>query len=183
VTALAGNGEQGDADGVGAAASLYFPCELAVAPNGDIFATDEHNSIIRKITQTGIVTTLAGRAGTVGVDDGMGPEASFRHPQGIAVDRQGMIYVADTDNHMIRRITPLGRVTTLAGLATVRGHRDGKGKEALLDAPASMAVDSRGVLYVTNGQNNLIRKISPAGVVSTLDVHKWIPKVDIDSLL
>ena len=183
VTALAGDGAQGDADGVGAAASLYFPCELAVAPNGDIFATDEHNSIIRKVTQTGIVTTLAGRAGAVGVDDGMGEEARFQHPRGIAVDRNGMIYVADTGNQVIRRITPLGRVTTLAGLATVRGHTDGKGLKAQLDAPASIAVDSHGVLYVTNGQDNLIRKISPDGEVSTLNVQKWIPPVDIDSLL
>jgi hypothetical protein len=84
---------------------------------------------------------------------------------------------------VIRRITPLGRVTTLAGLATVRGHTDGKGLKALLDAPASMAVDSHGVLYVTNGMDNLVRKISPDGEVSTLNVQKWIPPVDIDSLL
>lgn len=183
VTVLAGNGEQGDSDGVGTAASLYFPCELAVAPNGDIFATDEHNSIIRKITQAGIVTTLAGRAGNMGADDGMGAQATFRHPHGIAVDRQGMIYVADTDNYLIRRITPLGRVTTLAHLAAMRGHNDGKGTDAGRDTPASIAVDSHGVLYVTSGWDSLIRKISATGVVSTLDVRKWIPPVDIDSLL
>jgi hypothetical protein len=183
VTALAGDGAQGDVDGVGAAASLYFPCELAVAPNGDVFATDEHNSIIRKVTQTGTVTTLAGRAGAVGLDDGMGEAARFQHPQGIAIDRQGVIFVADTGNHVIRRITPLGQVTTLAGLATVRGHTDGKGLKALLDSPASIAVDSHGVLYVTNGHDNLVRRISPDGEVSTLNVQKWIPPVDIDSLL
>ena len=183
VTVLAGNAEQGHHDGIGAAASLYFPSPIAVAPNGDVFIADRYNSIIRKVTPDGIVTTLAGVAGQVGFTDGMGVEAKFNHPEGISVDSQGTIYVADTDNHMIRRISPLGRVTVLAGAVAVPGSTDGKGTDALFDRPTSIAVDSRGTVYVTSGRDNIIRKISPDGKVSSWNVQKWIRPVDIDSLL
>jgi DNA-binding beta-propeller fold protein YncE len=158
---------------------------MAVAPDGDVFITDRYNSIIRKVTPDGVVTTLAGLAGEVGAADGIGAEARFNHPESIAVDRQGRIYVADTGNHTIRCISPIGRVTTLAGSAAVRGNTDGKGSQALFDLPASIAVDSRGTVYVASDQDtdNIIRKISPEREVSSWSVQKWIRPVDIDSLL
>lgn len=185
VTAIAGNGNQGHDDGVGAAASFFFPAQMAVAPSGDVFVVDQQDSIIRKVTPGGVVTTLAGLAGQVGVEDGQGAAARFNHPRGIAVDRQGIIYVADTDNHVIRRISPLGEVTTFAGAAAVSGTTDGNGTGALLDHPASIAVDSHGTLYVICAWNkdNIIRTISAQGRVSSWNVQKWIRPLDIDTLL
>jgi sugar lactone lactonase YvrE len=183
VTVLAGNAEQGHQDGVGAAASLDFPSPIAVAPNGDVFIADRYNSIIRKVTPDGIVTTLAGVAGQAGFADGMGADAKFSHPEGISVDGQGTIYVADTDNDAVRRISPIGRVTLLAGAVAVPGSTDGKGTDALFDRPTSIAVDSRGTVYVSSGRDNIIRKIYPDGKVSSWNVQKWIRPVDIDSLL
>ncbi len=115
-------------------------------------------------------STLAGSpAQAAGHADGSGSSALFYYPAGVAVDSAGNVYVADTDNHAIRKITPAGVVSTLAGSATgAHGYLDGSGSSALFDYPTGVAVDSSGNIYVADRSNNVIRKITPAGVVSTL---------------
>lgn len=111
------------------------------------------------------VYTLAG-SGAAGSSDGSGAAASFNAPKGIAVDSQGVIYVADTGNHKIRKVTPLGAVTTLAGSGT-QGSANGTGTAATFDTPVGIVVDASGNVYVSEWGNDAIRRISGAGVVST----------------
>ena len=114
----------------------------------------------------GVVTTLAG-TGSIGSTNGTGTAASFNLPYGIAVDASGTVYVADTHNNLIRKITAAGVVTTLAGTGS-SGSTDGTGTAASFDEPVGVAVDSSGTVYVADAGNHLIRKITAAGVVTTL---------------
>jgi secreted PhoX family phosphatase len=125
------------------------------------------NHLIRKITSGGVVTTLAGQAGVTGSTDGTGTAASFYYPTGVAVDTSGNIYVADNDNNLIRKITSGGVVTTLAGQAGVTGSTNGTGNAASFHSPQGIAVDTSGNVYVADAGNNLIRKITSGGVVTT----------------
>ena len=168
VTTLAGTGVVGHADGVGTAASFNYPYGVATDSAGNVYVTDTSNSIIRKITPTGLVTTLAGVAQVIGHADGTGTAASFAYPTGIATDSTGNIYVADASNHTIRKITPAGVVTTVAGVAGVPGHADGVGTAASFNYPGGVATDSMGNIYVADTSNHTIRKITPARVVTTL---------------
>jgi sugar lactone lactonase YvrE len=161
-------GRFGPADGVGAAASFHNPEGLAVDAAGTVYVADTNNNTIRKITAAGVVTTLAGTARSTGSADGTGAAARFYHPTGVAVDAAGTVYVADNLNHTIRKITPAGMVSTLAGAAGEKGSADGVGAAARFYRPASVAVDEVGTLYVSDSNNHTIRKITPAGVVSTL---------------
>ena len=109
----------------------------------------------------GTVTTSAG--GVQGSADGTGADARFSYPEGVAVDGDGNLYVTDTSNHTIRKITPAGVVTTLAGTATEKGFVDGIGRAAVFNSPEGVAVDGDGNLYVTDTSNRAIRKVTPAG--------------------
>src|SRR2546427_465488 len=120
------------------------------------------------ITHAGVVTTLAGLAGITGSADGTGSAARFFYSRGVATDSSGNVYVADISNHTIRKITPAGVVTTLAGLAGTYGSDDGTGSAAQFNGPSGVATDSSGNVYVADSSNNTIRKITPAGVVTTL---------------
>jgi hypothetical protein len=135
---------------------------------GDLYVADEFNSTIRKITPAGAVTTLAGSAGTPGSVDGIGAAAWFYYPQGVAVDGAGNVYVADTTNCTIRKITPSGQVTTLAGTAGQYGSADGTGTAARFNFPLSVAADGAGNVYVADTTNQTIREVTPGGVVTTL---------------
>jgi sugar lactone lactonase YvrE len=168
VTTFAGTaGVIGTANGTGAAASFTSPSGVAVDFNGNLYVT-QGNSTIRKISSTGVVTTLAGTAGVTGSTDGVGTAALFNNPLGIAVDTNSNVYVADTGNKVIRKISGSGTVTTVAGTAGVNGSADGSGAAALFASPNGIAVDTSGNLYVSDYGNSNIRKITSAGVVTTI---------------
>jgi sugar lactone lactonase YvrE len=169
VTTLAGRpGVFGSADGTGAAAQFNLPEGVAVGADGNIYVADTQNFSIRKITADGVVTTLAGSSGLAGSADGTGAAAQFANPTSVAVDGDGNVYVADADNDTIRKITPAGVVTTLAGSAGQIGDDDGTGAAARFNSPEGVAVDGAGNVYVADGFNGTIRKITPAGVVTTI---------------
>ena len=167
-TTLAGKASIGSADGPREAARFSSPFDVTVDNAGNLYVADTDNHTVRKITPDGMVTTLAGLAGVSGSTDGVGSAARFYHPEGITVDIFGNVYVADTDNQTIRKITPGGLVTTLAGVAGSNGNMDGIGRAASFNWPSGVAVDGTGNVYVTEIFNYDVRKITPAGVVTTL---------------
>ena len=169
VTTLAGTANNpGTADGTGVAATFADPWGIAVDSSGNVYVADASSYLIRKITSAGVVTTLAGQAWLNGFDDGAGTSATFDGPAGLAVDGTGNVYVADTNNHLIRKITSGGVVTTFAGQAGVPGADDATGTAATFDKPSDVAIDASGNLYVADTGNHLIRKITPGGVVTTV---------------
>ncbi len=169
VSTLAGlAGSIGSTDGTGSAARFAYPAAVAVDSAGNVYVADVSNQTIRKITPAGVVSTLAGLAGSQGSADGLGSSARFNQPFGVAVDNAGNVYVADRDNHTIRKITPAGMVTTLVGLAGSFGSADGTGSAARLYYPIGVAVDAAANVYVGDTYNSTIRKVTPAGAVSTL---------------
>jgi len=155
---------KGDEDGRLTDAEFNSPLSLTTDIAGNLYVSDTGNNSIRKITVEGEVITLAG--GKKGFKDGAGDEARFSDPIGIAVDANGNVYVADRGNHSIRKITPEGVVSTLAGNGE-KGFMDGSTTEAQFNRPTGVAVDMDGTVYVADQKNNLIRKITPEGVVST----------------
>jgi len=169
VSTLAGQAfVQGSADGAGSTARFYYPQSVAVDASGNVYVADTWNETIRKITPAGVVSTLAGAPGASGSADGTGSAARFYFPSGVAVDGAGNVYVADNLNHTIRKITPAGVVSTLAGSPGVIGSTDATGSAARFYEPAGIAVDGAGNVYVTDSGNYTIRKITPAGEVTTL---------------
>lgn len=162
---LAG-GAEAFADGVGAAASFHTPSGLAIDREGNLLVADTGNNAIRKITPAGLVSTLAGGA-QAGFADGPGAQALFNGPVGVAVDLKGNVYVADSYNDRIRMIAPDGMVSTLAGGAAP-GFADGPGALASFDTPTALAIDLQGNLFIADSGNGAVRKLDPAGVVSTL---------------
>ena len=147
------------------AAEFNYPTGVAVDSTGNVYVADFTNNVIRKIT-SGIVSTLAG-SGAFGDADGTGTAASFNYPISVAVDSSGNVYVADTNNNKIRKITPAGVVSTLAGSGAA-GYTDGISNTASFNSPIGVAVDSHGNVYVADTGNHKIREITTAGVVFTL---------------
>jgi sugar lactone lactonase YvrE len=166
-------GGGGNVDGIGSTARFANPTGLAVDQAGNVYVADTANHTIRKVTPTGVVTTVAGSAGQSGSLDGVADDARFNWPCAVAVDDSGNLYVADGQNYTIRKISPGGLVTTLAGSAGQRGSNDGAGAAARFAlsfglGPSGVAVDRLGDIFVADTENHTIRKITPAGVVSTL---------------
>ena len=170
VTTLAGPDEGGPGwkDGVTNVARIGNPTAVAQDAAGNIFVADSLNNTIRKITPAGVVSTVAGSTGFSGTNDGVGMDARFKSPNGIAVDGNGNLFVADSGNHTIRKITPDGSVSTYAGAPGVSGAADGPANAARFFSPFGIMVDHSNTVYVADTFNNTIRVISPAGVVSTL---------------
>jgi streptogramin lyase len=167
VSTLAGSpGQFGDADGDGSAARFRYPIATAADASGNVYVADSSNNLIRKITPGGVVSTLAGLAGIAGYSDGNRNEAQFNNPTGVAVDKNGNVFVADSVNKVIRKITKDREVTTFAGSGGGAGTNDGDTKSARFAFPSDVALDREGSLYVTD--NSTIRKIDTHGMVSTL---------------
>ena len=167
VSTVAGSGAAGAADNSNALnASFSLPRGLAVDGSGNTYVADQYNNTIRKITAGGVVSTLAG-SGTRGHADGIGAEASFSDPTSVALDAVGNLYVADYSNNAIRRITPDGIVTTLAGSPTA-SFADGTGTAASFRGPFAVTIDNDAAVLVADSGNNRIRRVTQAGVVTTV---------------
>jgi sugar lactone lactonase YvrE len=164
VETVAGS-EEGFADGAANEAKFNTPSAIAIDKDGNLFIADTANNRIRKIDAKAQVTTVAG-TGAAGFADGAANEAVFDSPIGLAVDAQGNLFVADTYNDRIRKITKDGAVTTIAGTG-VAGFADGAANEAMFDTPCGIAVDKQGNLFVADTGNNAIRKITRQGEVTT----------------
>ncbi len=172
VQTLAGAGvfSAGSANGTGIDARFDLPLGAAIGGQGNLYVADTANNIIRKITPAGAVSTLAGTAGKSGFADGVANNALFKSPYAVAADTFGNVYVADTENSCIRRITPVLSVSTIAGSPTNSGYVDGTNNNAQFSYPDGIAIDANSNLYVADG-SGVIRKITPEGtnwVTSTL---------------
>ena len=153
VSTFAGNGTPGLVEGNAAQAEFNDPAGVTIDAAGNLYVTDGNNRRIRKITQAGVVSTLG--------------NADFGFPEGITIDAAGNLYVADPQKNRISRVTPAGAITTLAGTGDF-GLKDGAGDVAQFLNPEGIAIDASGNLYVGDLDNNAVRKITPAGIVTTL---------------
>ena len=162
---LAGSGVVTFSDDTGASAQFNYPTGIVRDASGNFFVANRDNHRIRKITPAGVVTTFAG-SGVAGLVNGTGAGAQFNQPYGITIDGSGNLYVADRMNHAIRKITPAGAVTTIAGNGT-SGAANGTGAAATFWEPLNLAVDANGNIFVADYRNYVIRKVTPAGVVTT----------------
>ncbi len=176
VTVFAGSGAFASKDGTGTAASFAHPVGIAVDGTGNLFVSEQglndtgRHQYIRKITPAGVVTTFAG-SGFTGSANGPAASASFDRPQGVAVDANGNVYVADYFNNLVRKITPQGDVSTLAGGGVQSANQDsydGQGSSATFVSPNGLTIDNAGNLYVTESSDNVVRTVSPTGVVTTI---------------
>lgn len=166
VSTIAGTGAIGSADGVGSLATFKYPDGAIVDSNGNIFITDQSNHKIRRIDVAGNVTTIAG-TGAAGYLDGTGITTKFYYPASMAIDEQDNLFIADYGNHCVRKITPLGVVSTYAGIGGTAGNLDGNQSSATFRNPTGLCFDNEGNLYVADYGNHKIRKIDAFGNVST----------------
>ena len=175
-TVLAGSGQPGHSDGVGTSATFNDLQGIAMEANGSFIVADAGNNLIRRVTAKGIVTTVAG-ATDGGFADGPSNAAKFQYPQGVTITPAGTIVVTDTGNNRLREIALDGAVITLAGTGE-KGHSDGSALDATLNLPSESVSDSAGNLYIADERNNLIRKLSTDGVLSTFAGAVELDKYD-----
>jgi sugar lactone lactonase YvrE len=166
VTTVAGRAESwGSQDGAGENARFNGPLGIAIDSQGDLFLSDANNHTIRRITRTGVVTTWAGTPGVDGFVDGDRLHARFSKPAELAFDKHGSLFVADSFNHVIRKISRAGKVSTVTGIAGAEGSTDGNNGQAQMFNPYGLAVHSDGSLIVADAYNQLIRIVlAPFGV-------------------
>jgi sugar lactone lactonase YvrE len=169
VQTLAGTaGAPGAVDATGAAARFFTPAAVALDGSGNLYVADYSNGLIRKVSPAGAVSTFAGQMPHAGYADGPAAQAAFRYPFGMVADSAGNLYVSDSDNYVIRKITAAGVVSTIAGTPGVAGLKDGAAGTAQFAWPRGIAIDSTGNLYVADQLNNAIRKITTVGQVTTM---------------
>jgi streptogramin lyase len=170
VTTFAGAADvTGAIDQPGVNARFFSPSAVVADAGGNLYVADYYNGLIRKIsTTTGVVGTYAGQEPHSGYTDGAAAQAAFKYPFGVVADSAGNLYVTDTYNYVIRKITPAGVVSTVAGIPGVAGYLDGPGTAAKFALPQGIAIDTAGNLYVADNLNGDVRMITPAGVVSTV---------------
>ncbi|MDO9434308.1 NHL repeat-containing protein [Hydrogenophaga sp.] len=176
VTTLAGGGPLGSVNGNGSAASFNTLLGLALEPGNDVYAAEFNGNRIRRITPAGDVSTVAGN-GAFSSLDGNGTAATFNRPQAVARHASGDLYVVENGGAVVRKITPGGDVSTLAG-SGLQGFAEGNGTAASFQSPSGVAVDAAGNVYVADFGNRRVRKITPAGVVSTLAGSGLLGKID-----
>jgi trimeric autotransporter adhesin len=171
ITTIAGNGTRGSIGdgGLAALAQLDRPMGVAVDSARDIYIADTFNHCIRKVTLDGVIATVAGNAtrGPMG-DGGQAISAQLWNPQGVIVDSTGNLYIADTDNRRVRKVTPNGVITTVAGNGSYGSSGDGGQATSAQLTPNAIAIDSAGNLYIADTWNHRIRKVTPAGVITTV---------------
>ena len=165
VSTFVGKGDGITTEGTGTEASIYAPIGLALDSNGYLFAVSQSGNRIVKISPSAVQTYFAG-TGLSGGTDGAGGVAMFSSPASLCIDAQDNLYLADSGNHRIRKITPSGQVSTVAG--STAGYVDAQGTAAQFDRPYGIAIDGSGNLYVADTNNKRIRKITPDGTVSTV---------------
>jgi sugar lactone lactonase YvrE len=160
----------GGLDGIGPDAQFYFPGGAALDGAGNLYVADSANNTIRKIVlATREVTTIAGQLGETGSDDGLGADARFFSPQGLAADEAGNLYIADSVNSTVRKLVlASNQVTTIAGTAGQSGHLDGRGPAARFQSPAALALDGAGNLFVTDMDNTIRKIVLGTGDVTTV---------------
>jgi serine/threonine protein kinase, bacterial len=184
VSTVAGEkGKSGIKDGVGKNAQFSQPEGVVVDSKGNLFIADTYNFTLRKIDKNGKVTTFAGRGGKAGYADGKGKEALFNMPIGIGIDKKDNLLVVDAiydstlqGNSLIRKIDPMGNVTTFAGIQGKNGHKDGKLREAIFNKPVGISVANDGTIFVADTEADLIRKIDTKGNVTTIGGQYLIEK-------
>lgn len=168
VSTFAGTaGSPGLANGTGASARFIEPNGLVLASNGTLYVADYGNSCIRAISTGAVVTTFSGQANNHGFLDGTATTALFNLPVGITLDATGILWVADTHNHAIRRITPDGSVFLVAGSGSP-GNADGGGSVALFNLPCGIAATPSGKLIVADTSNGILRSVTTSGTVTSL---------------
>jgi sugar lactone lactonase YvrE len=167
VSTVAGGSLPGSMDGSVSGASFQLPSGICIDPAGNLYIADWGNNEIRMITPGGSVSTIAGSTTSPGNADGTGTAASFNVPAGICIDALGNLYVGEYGNDNIRMISPTHVVTTLAG-STSEGYNNGTGSAAQFNQPIGIVADPKGNIYIADAGNNEIRKITPAGMVTTI---------------
>lgn len=165
VVTLAGSGLLGCVDGIGSTVKFYDPTGVAVDLNGVVYVTDSSAHVVRMISTTGLVTTLAGKFNVGTPKDGVGTAAQFKYPWGITIDSAGFIYVAEY--YAVRKLTSAGDVQTLFGSLSAGGNSDGYGTTARFNVNQGIALDPVGNFYVVSMVNQVVNKISPQGLVTT----------------
>ncbi|KAI8904137.1 hypothetical protein EDD86DRAFT_92630 [Gorgonomyces haynaldii] len=170
VTTLAGNSSSGYVNGIGNLAKFSYPYGICLDSVGNVYVTEIGNHAIRKITPNGTVSTFAGAyPASSGLVNGVGTSAKFSGPADCVFDSQDNMYVADRSNHAVRKITPDGTVTTLAGNgSTGSGYVDATGTSAKFNTPYGITISPSGDLYLADTSNNRLRKVTLAGVVTTV---------------
>jgi sugar lactone lactonase YvrE len=172
ISTIAGNGTGGFSGDGGAAtaAELGAPDGVTVDSLGNIYIADEANNRIRKVSTTGIISTIAGNGtGSYSGDGGAATAAEINYPTGVVVDHSGNVYIADINNNRVRIVSTTGIITTFAGNGT--GSYSGDGGQATaaeLDLPYGLAMDVSGNLYIGDASNNRIRKVNTLGIISTI---------------